>query len=161
MKLLVKYGADPEHPDHANGRAASRTGDVDARRAGRVAAARRSRSADLAMPPLLAASGQGYGEGFAANHHQLRARPACSPAVKYLVEELHVDVNAHDHDGNTAIHNAAARGDNEMILYLVSKGADVRRSSTAKARRRWTWPTVRSSASARSPTRSSCSRAWA
>jgi uncharacterized protein len=34
-------------------------------------------------------------------------------------------VNAKDHDGNTAIHNAAARGDNEMIQYLVSKGADV------------------------------------
>ena len=46
-------------------------------------------------------------------------------AVKYLVEELHADVNARDHDGNTAMHNAAARGDNEMILYLVSKGADV------------------------------------
>ncbi len=47
-------------------------------------------------------------------------------AVKYLVEELHADVNARDHDGNTAIHNAAARGDNEMIMYLVSKGADVK-----------------------------------
>ena len=47
------------------------------------------------------------------------------PAVKYLVEELHVDVNARDHDGNTALHHAAARGDNEMIQYLVSKGADV------------------------------------
>jgi ankyrin repeat protein len=46
------------------------------------------------------------------------------PAVKYLVEELHVDVNARDHEGNTALHNAAARGDNEMIKYLVSKGAD-------------------------------------
>ena len=47
-------------------------------------------------------------------------------AVKYLVEELHADVNARDHDGNTALHNAAARGDNEMIEYLVSKGADVK-----------------------------------
>src|SRR5262249_56888481 len=27
--------------------------------------------------------------------------------------------------GFTALHNAAARGDNEMILYLVSKGAKV------------------------------------
>ena len=32
-----------------------------------------------------------------------------------------------DHDGNTAVHNAAARGDNAMIEYLVSKGADVTR----------------------------------
>ena len=47
-------------------------------------------------------------------------------AVKYLVEELGVDVNAVDHEGNTALHHAAARGDNEMILYLVSKGANVK-----------------------------------
>jgi uncharacterized protein len=45
-------------------------------------------------------------------------------AVKYLVEELGADVNAVDHEGNTAMHNAAARGDVEMILYLVAKGAD-------------------------------------
>ena len=46
-------------------------------------------------------------------------------AVKYLVDEMHADVNAADHEGNTALHNAAARGDVEMIQYLVSKGADV------------------------------------
>jgi ankyrin repeat protein len=45
-------------------------------------------------------------------------------AVKYLVDELGADVNAEDHDGNTALHHAAARGDVAMILYLVSKGAD-------------------------------------
>jgi ankyrin repeat protein len=48
------------------------------------------------------------------------------PAVRYLVEEIGVDVDARDHEGNTALHHAAARGDNEMILYLVSKGADVK-----------------------------------
>jgi ankyrin repeat protein len=47
------------------------------------------------------------------------------PALRYLVEELGADVNAKDHDGNTALHHAAARGDNEAILYLVAKGADV------------------------------------
>src|SRR5260370_42665819 len=73
---------------------------------------------------LLAASGAGYGEGFAANHHRF-APGGMLAAVKFLVEDVHVDVNAKDHDGNTAIHNAAARGDNEMILYRVSKGADV------------------------------------
>jgi len=45
-------------------------------------------------------------------------------AVKYLVEECGADVNARDHEGNTAIHHAASRGDTEMIRYLVSKGAD-------------------------------------
>jgi ankyrin repeat protein len=44
--------------------------------------------------------------------------------VKFLVEEMGADVNARDNDGYTALHHAAARGDNEMILYLVSKGAD-------------------------------------
>ena len=44
--------------------------------------------------------------------------------MKYLVEEMHADVNARDNDGYTPLHHAAARGDNEMILYLVSKGAD-------------------------------------
>ena len=77
------------------------------------------------MPPLLAAAGVGYGEGFAANAHRF-APTGMLAAVKYLVEDLHADVNARDHEGNTAIHHAAARGDNDMILYLVSKGADVR-----------------------------------
>ena len=73
----------------------------------------------------MAATGVGYAEGFAANSHIIH--PAgWMPAVKYLVEELGADVNARDHEGNTALHNAAARGDIEMILYLVSKGADVK-----------------------------------
>ena len=46
------------------------------------------------------------------------------PAMKYVVEELRADVNARDNNGYTPMHHAAARGDNEMILYLVSKGAD-------------------------------------
>jgi ankyrin repeat protein len=77
------------------------------------------------VTPLMAATGVGYAEGFAANSHIIH--PAgWMPAVKYLVEQLGADVNARDHDGNTALHNAAARGDIEMILYLVSKGADVK-----------------------------------
>jgi hypothetical protein len=44
--------------------------------------------------------------------------------VKYLVDVLHADVNATDSAGYTALHNAASRGDNEMIVYLVSKGAN-------------------------------------
>ncbi len=46
-------------------------------------------------------------------------------AVKFLVEEVGLDVNARDNDGYTPLHHAAARGDNDVILYLVSKGADV------------------------------------
>ena len=45
------------------------------------------------MTPLLAAAGVGYGEGFAANSHRF-APGGMLAAVKYLVEELHADVNA-------------------------------------------------------------------
>ena len=77
------------------------------------------------VTPLMAATGVGYAEGFAANSHLIH--PAgWMPAVRYLVEEIGLDVNARDHQGNTALHNAASRGDVEMILYLVARGADVR-----------------------------------
>jgi ankyrin repeat protein len=36
-------------------------------------------------------------------------------------------VNAVDADGNSVVHNAASRGDTEMVRYLVSKGADVKK----------------------------------
>jgi hypothetical protein len=74
--------------------------------------------------PIHAASGVGYGEGYAANAHR-HAPDGWLPAVKYLVEELGADVNARDHNGYNAVHHTAARGDNELILYLVDNGADV------------------------------------
>ena len=76
--------------------------------------------------PIHAATGVGYGEGFAANSHRY-APTGFLPAIKYLVEETGADVNAADHEGNTALHLCASRGDNECIKYLVSKGADVMR----------------------------------
>jgi ankyrin repeat protein len=79
----------------------------------------------LGVYALHAASGVGFGNGFAGN--SLRHAPdGWMPSVKYLVEVLHADVNIRDQNGYTPLHNAAARGDNEMILYLVSKGADVK-----------------------------------
>jgi ankyrin repeat protein len=120
MKLLMSYGAD----------AHIRT----IRTAGRNFRDNGTRENDTtpqALPagapsitPLMAAAGVGYGEGFAGNAHRF-APTGMMAAVKYLVEDLNADVNAVDADGTTALHHAAARGDNAMILYLVQKGADV------------------------------------
>jgi ankyrin repeat protein len=77
-----------------------------------------------AVAPIHAASGVGYGLGFAGNTHR-HVPDGWVPAVKFLVEELGADVNARDHNGYTPLHHAASRGDNELIRYLVSKGGDV------------------------------------
>lgn len=73
---------------------------------------------------LHAASGVGYGEGFAGNAHR-HAENGWLPSVKFLVEEVGMDVNMRDANGYNAIHHAAARGDNELIMYLVEQGGDV------------------------------------
>ena len=73
---------------------------------------------------IHAAAGVGYGEGFAGNAHR-HVEDGWLPAVRFLIDEVGVDVNARDHNGYTALHHAAARGDNEMILYLVEEGGDV------------------------------------
>jgi ankyrin repeat protein len=39
------------------------------------------------------------------------------------------DVNARDDGGFTPLHFAAARGDHEMINYLIEKGADIKARS--------------------------------
>jgi hypothetical protein len=86
-------------------------------------------SASKAVPPgigvypIHAVAGVGYGNGFAGNSHR-HAADGWMPAMKYVVEVLHGDVNQRDVNGYTPLHHAAARGDNEMIKYLVSKGAD-------------------------------------
>ncbi len=137
MKLLLSRGADP--------RIANKDG----------------------VTAFLAASGAG-----AHGNDEVTAAAGRMAAVRYLVEELHFDVNSMDNGstfrgesvqqgqnrppvpavagqppqpaqppqpqvqqpnpfagmaagGFTALHNAAHRGDNEMILYLVTKGAKV------------------------------------
>ena len=123
MKMLAAYGADPNiRTKRIAGR--PRAGDVD-RDVVDVSGLPPVAVGGPAVTPLQAAAGVGYGEGFAANSHRF-APGGMLAAVKYLVEELHADVNVFDHEGNTALHHAAARGDVEMIEYLVSKGADVK-----------------------------------
>jgi ankyrin repeat protein len=124
MRLLIANGADPNiSTTKPAGR--PRTGDGGRETVEDVSGLPPVPVGGPGVTPLQAATGVGYGEGFAANSHR-NAPIGWMPAVKYLVEELGVDVNARDHEGNTALHHAAARGDNEMILYLVSKGADVK-----------------------------------
>jgi ankyrin repeat protein len=124
MRLLVANGADPNlSTTKPAGR--PRTGDGGRETVEDVSGLPPVPVGGPAVPPLHAATGVGYGEGFAANSHR-NAPSGWMPAVTYLIEELGADVNARDHEGNTALHHAAARGDNEMILYLVSKGADVK-----------------------------------
>jgi ankyrin repeat protein len=122
MKLLVSYGADP-WISTAKPPGRPRTGDADIRQMVDVSGLSEIPTGGPGVPPLLAATGVGYSEGFAANSHRYSPGGMLA-AVKYMVEELGMDVNARDHEGNTAIHHAAARGDNEMIRYLVEKGAD-------------------------------------
>ena len=125
MKMLVAHGADPHIPTtKPAGR--PRVGDAGVREGGDVSGLPQIPLGGPGVTPLQAAAGVGYGEGFAANSHRY-APTGMLAAVKYLVEELGADVNAADHEGNTALHQAAARGDVAMIEYLVSKGADVTR----------------------------------
>jgi ankyrin repeat protein len=125
MRMLVASGADPNLPTmKPAGRA--RFGDqTEARESIDQSGLPPVPIGGPSVTPLHAAAGVGYGEGFGANSHRY-APTGMLAAVKYLVEELGADVNAADHEGNTALHHAAARGDNEMILYLVSKGANVK-----------------------------------
>ncbi len=121
MRMLVAAGADPHMPT-------------------RKAPERRRRSSDdeeeedpsglppvevggPGIPPLVAAAGYGYGRSRTGNQHRHRPDEWMATA-RYLVEELGADVNGRDSDGFGALHYAAARGHNELIEYLVGKGAD-------------------------------------
>ncbi len=152
MKLLVEYGADPDIPTTASAPRRARRGTF-AEGSGKGALAVLPAAPGLWVPtdlnsmgpdpsglppykegdpgvyPIHAASGVGYGEGFAGNAHR-HAPDGWLPAVQYLVE-LGADINQRDFNGYNALHHAAARGDNEMILYLVENGGDV----TAVSRR--------------------------
>ena len=141
MKLLVAYGGDPNIPTTAPqqfrrgsfgppGVAATPQG------AGGAIMPTAEQGMERYDAPVIpyggpgafaihAATGVEYGEGFAGNAHR-HAPDGWLSVVKYLVEELGADVNHRDNDGYTPLHHAAARGDNELILYLVSKGADVK-----------------------------------
>ncbi len=122
MRKLVAYGADPGIPTRWPAVGMRERRQQDGRQ-----------QEDSGLPwipegafnafPIHAAAGGGY-TGLGA--FSIRNVPdAFIPAVRYLVEELGVDVNTLDSWGYTPMHYAASRGDNELIEYLVSQGGDV------------------------------------
>ena len=128
MRLLLQYGADPGIP----------TRRPPSRRRGGYGGGGGDRVDPSGLPPvptggpgvfpIHAASGVGYSGGDGAGRagvSHIHVPNGWMPSVKLLVEELGADVNARDHNGYTPLHFAAARGDNDLILYLVEKGADV------------------------------------
>ena len=115
MRLLTRYGADPSIPTMSFG-TPKRPNDPSGLPAVPAGGPH--------VPPFHAASGVGYGTSRVAQQHR-HVPDGWMAAAKYFVEELHVDVNIRDADGFTALHHAAARGDNDMIMYLVKHGADV------------------------------------
>ncbi len=122
MKLLAAHGADPNLP--------TRWPEVGMRERRQQDGRQQEDSGLPYIPegapsasPIHAAAGGGY---LGLGAFSVRNRPdQFLPAVKYLVEEHGADVNLSDSWAYRPLHYAASRGDNEMIEYLVSQGADV------------------------------------
>jgi ankyrin repeat protein len=136
MRLLKEYGADPNIPT-TKPPMRRRRGENDASFADSVAKPFKSVAnflhlGDPEVPiggphiyPIHAAAGVGYGQSFAGNAHR-HVPGNWVAAVKFLVEECGAEVNIRDANGYTPLHHAASRGDNDLVLYLVDKGADVK-----------------------------------
>ncbi len=148
MKALVARGADPNartsksiwfSPPHHNVswvRAVGATPFWRAAQANDVAAMKLL--VEVGANPKLAtadettalavAAGVGWAGNFSTN-----APEGFLPATRYLLEEIGIDVNTANAAGYTALMGAAWRGDNELIEYLVAKGARL----DARNRRGW------------------------
>ena len=125
MRFLVRNGADPSIPTIRPAPAARR------QRASDSGGSQQDPSGLPPVPaggpglyPIHAVSGHSGGSGRQSQSHR-HVPDGWLPAMRYLVEEHGADVNARDFNGDTPLHNTAYRGHNELILYLVEKGADV------------------------------------
>ncbi len=122
MKLLASYGADPNIPTSWPAPGMRERRQQDGRQQEDSGLPYIPLDAFNAYPIHVAAGGGFTGLG----SFSIRNVPGSFiPAVKYLIEEHGVDVNLKDSWGFTPMHYAAARGDNELIRYLVSQGGDV------------------------------------
>ena len=135
MKLLVEFGADPNistisfgprtrrnfgtQPVPNQNREPEEEPELD------PSGLPPSKPGDPGVHPLHAASGVGFGTSRVGQQHR-HVPDGWMAAVEYLVDELGADVNVRDQAGYSAVHNAAGRGDNEMILFLVARGADAK-----------------------------------
>ena len=122
MKMLTAHGADPDIPTRWPAVGMRERRQQDGRQ-----------QEDSALPwipegsynaySIHAAAGGGW-QGLGA--FSVRSVPDnFLNAVKYLVDEHGADVNLPDSWLYRPLHYAAARGDNELIEYLVEQGADV------------------------------------
>jgi len=131
MRLLKEYGADPSIPTMKAPERRRRAPDDPE---GSEQNQREAEADPSGLPPvptngpaifpIHAATGVGYGQSFAGNAHRYVPNGWLA-AVKFLVEECGADVNQRDPLGYTAVHHAAARGDDATIRFLVEHGADV------------------------------------
>lgn len=121
MRLLVSYGANP---NIATEKVPPRRRPVWDQESKDLSGFPPTPIGGPADHPIHAASGIGYGQGFPSNAHRY-VPDGWMASVKYLIEELGANANQRDDEGYTPLHNAASRGDVEMIRYLVEHGADV------------------------------------
>ena len=123
MRMLVAAGADPHMPTRKAPERRRRRPADDEEEEEDPSGLPPVEVGGPGIPPLVAAAGYGYGRSRTGNQHRHRPDEWMATA-RYLVEELGADVNGRDSDGFGALHYAAARGHNELIEYLVGKGAD-------------------------------------
>ena len=121
MKALAAHGADPNAPTKWP---------APGMRGGRQQDGRLQEDSGLPlmpegtpnMYPLHAAAGGGW---LGVGAYMINSVPNnFVNAVSYLVDEHGADVNLRDSWGYSPLHYAAVRGGNDLIEYLVSKGAD-------------------------------------
>lgn len=123
MKLLASHGADPNIPTSWPAPEMRERRQQDGRQQEDSGLPYIPTDAFNAYPIHVAAGGGFTGLG----SFSIRNVPGSFiPAVKYLVEEHGANVNLRDSWGFTPMHYASARGDNDLIRYLVSQGGDVK-----------------------------------
>jgi ankyrin repeat protein len=123
-----RYGDDWVEPSGATAFwRAAQANDVDAMRLLAANGADPFIPTTHGVTPLMVAAGVGF--EYQGTNLDPDSRFA---AVKYLVDDLHADVNAKDEKKYTTLHGAAYVGDNALVKYLVSHGADVKARASGR-----------------------------